>query len=268
MRVLTTMAAMGWLAFCLVAGGCQSGKSGSDFETVMPGLQVHDVVVGAGPVAEDGDVVRVHYTGWLYNDGVQGEQFDSSVDRGEPILMRVGVGMVIKGWDEGLKGLRVGGRRTLLIDPELAYGERGRPPTIPPQSTLMFEVELVEVLEVDVAVLQTGTGPACARGDEVEVHYTGWLLEEGEKGAQFDSSHDRGQAWPFTLGAGRVILGWELGVEGMRVGEKRLLTISPELAYGDRAIQDGGKVIIPAGSTLVFEVEMVAIHPRDPDPAG
>jgi peptidylprolyl isomerase len=169
---------MCWLVFCLVAGGCQSGKSGSDYETVMPGLQLHDVVVGAGPVAEDGDVVRVHYTGWLYNDGVQGEKFDSSVDRGEPILMRVGVGMVIKGWDEGLKGMRVGGRRTLLIGPELAYGERGRPPTIPPQSTLMFEVELVEVLEVDVTVLQEGTGSACARGDEVEVHYTGWLLDD------------------------------------------------------------------------------------------
>ena len=77
MRVLATMATMCWLAFCLVAGGCQSGKSGSDFETVMPGLQVHDIVVGAGPVAEDGDVVRVHYTGWLYSDGAQGEKFDS-----------------------------------------------------------------------------------------------------------------------------------------------------------------------------------------------
>jgi len=71
MRVATTMATMGWLAFCLVAGGCQSGKSGSDYETIMPGLQVHDTVVGTGALAEDGDVVRVHYTGWLHNDGVQ-----------------------------------------------------------------------------------------------------------------------------------------------------------------------------------------------------
>jgi peptidylprolyl isomerase len=250
----------------LVITGCQSGQSDSEYQTVVTGLKIHDTVVGTGPAAVDGDVVRVHYTGWLFSDGEKGEQFDSSVERGEPILLRVGIGMVIKGWDEGLKGMQVGGQRTLLIEPEMAYGERGRPPTIPPQSTLLFEVELMEILGIDTVVLEEGDGPAAQRGDRVEVHYTGWLYDSGERGEKFDSSHDRGQAWPFVLGAGRVILGWELGVEGMRVGEKRLLTIPPDLAYGDRAIQDGGKVIIPAGSTLQFEVEMLKIQPAEKKP--
>lgn len=268
MRTTATVAWVIWLALGFVLGGCQSADPESEYREVMPGLRMHDSVVGNGTAAKAGDVVRVHYTGWLYNEGVQGEKFDSSVDRGEPFMLRLGYGMVIKGWDEGLQGMQVGGRRTLLIAPELAYGERGRPPTIPPQSTLMFEVELLDILAVEVTVLQSGSGPACARGDEVDVHYTGWLLEQGEKGTQFDSSRDRDRPLTFRLGAGRVILGWDLGVEGMQVGEKRLLTISPELAYGERAIQDGGKVIIPAGSTLVFEVELMAIRPRETEPNG
>jgi FKBP-type peptidyl-prolyl cis-trans isomerase len=269
MRTTATVAAVFWLASCLTLGGCQGDDDpASEFREVTPGLRAHDTVAGTGTTADEGDVVRVHYTGWLYEDGVRGEQFDSSVDRGEPFMLRLGYGMVIKGWDEGLKGMQVGGRRTLLIEPELAYGERGRPPSIPPQSTLMFEVELLDVLQVETVVLQNGSGPACARGDEVDVHYTGWLFEQGEKGAQFDSSHDRGQPLTFRLGAGRVILGWDLGVEGMQVGEKRLLTIAPDLAYGERAIQDGGKVIIPAGSTLVFEVELMAIRPGAASPNG
>ena len=89
--------------------------------------------------------MRVHYTGWLLEDGEQGEQFDSSKDRGDPFSFRLGAGMVIQGWDEGVVGMQVGGSRTLIIPPELGYGKRGAGGVIPPNATLKFEVELLSV---------------------------------------------------------------------------------------------------------------------------
>ncbi len=87
----------------------------------------------------------VHYTGWLFNDGVQGEKFDSSKDRRDPFMFALGSGMVIKGWDEGVAGMRVGGARTLVIPPEMGYGARGAGGVIPPNATLKFEVELLGI---------------------------------------------------------------------------------------------------------------------------
>jgi FKBP-type peptidyl-prolyl cis-trans isomerase FkpA len=87
----------------------------------------------------------VHYTGWLYNDGVKGAKFDSSKDRGDPFAFGLGDGMVIKGWDEGVQGMQVGGTRVLVIPPQLGYGARGAGGVIPPNATLMFEVELLGI---------------------------------------------------------------------------------------------------------------------------
>jgi FKBP-type peptidyl-prolyl cis-trans isomerase len=100
-----------------------------------------DVKVGSGPMAESGSKVAVHYTGWL----TDGTKFDSSVDRGEPIGFQLGTGSVIRGWDEGLKGMRVGGKRKLTIPSAMAYGAQGYPPVIPPDATLVFDVELMDV---------------------------------------------------------------------------------------------------------------------------
>ncbi|HTY42936.1 MAG TPA: FKBP-type peptidyl-prolyl cis-trans isomerase [Thermoanaerobaculia bacterium] len=107
------------------------------------GLQYEDVKVGTGDSPKKGQLAVVHYTGWLWENGAKGKKFDSSVDRGQPITFPLGTGRVIKGWDEGLMTMKVGGQRILLIPPDLAYGSGGRPPVIPPNSTLMFEVELV-----------------------------------------------------------------------------------------------------------------------------
>ncbi|MGV3621611.1 MAG: FKBP-type peptidyl-prolyl cis-trans isomerase [Archangium sp.] len=106
----------------------------------MP-LQIEDLQVGTGNEAKPGQSVSVHYTGTLTN----GSKFDSSRDRNEPFEFALGAGMVIKGWDQGIAGMKVGGRRKLTIPPELGYGPMGYPPVIPPNSTLIFDVELLEV---------------------------------------------------------------------------------------------------------------------------
>ena len=113
--------------------------------TTPSGLQYTDTVVGSGPTASAGQEVSVHYTGWLFNDGVQGGKFDSSKDRMQAFQFDLGAGMVIKGWDEGVAGMKVGGQRTLIIPSDLGYGARGAGGVIPPNATLKFDVELLAV---------------------------------------------------------------------------------------------------------------------------
>ena len=115
------------------------------FNTTASGLQFEDTVVGEGAEATSGADVKVHYTGWLYQDGVQGAKFDSSKDRNDPFVFQLGAGMVIKGWDQGVQGMKVGGQRTLIIPAELGYGARGAGGVIPPNATLKFDVELLAV---------------------------------------------------------------------------------------------------------------------------
>ena len=115
-------------------------------ETTTPsGLRIIDVKPGTGPVPQAGQTVTVNYTGWLFVDGKKGKKFDSSLDRGEPFSFTLGQGQVIKGWDEGLATMHVGGKRTLIIPPDLGYGARGAGGDIPPGATLMFEVDLLGV---------------------------------------------------------------------------------------------------------------------------
>ena len=113
--------------------------------TTASGLQYEDTVVGTGAQATRGQSVRVHYTGWLYENGEQGSKFDSSKDRGEPFIFPLAGGMVIKGWDEGVQGMQIGGQRTLIIPAALGYGARGAGGVIPPNATLKFDVELLAV---------------------------------------------------------------------------------------------------------------------------
>ena len=109
------------------------------------GLQYEDTVPGTGPSPSTGQQCVMHYTGWLWQNGTKGAKFDSSVDRGTPFSFPIGTGRVIKGWDEGVASMRVGGKRTLLIPPDLGYGQRGAGGVIPPGATLLFEVELLEI---------------------------------------------------------------------------------------------------------------------------
>ena len=113
--------------------------------TTASGLQIIDSKEGTGASPKPGQTCVMHYTGWLYENGQKGKKFDSSVDRNEPFDFPIGMGRVIKGWDEGVATMKVGGKRTLIIPPALGYGARGAGGVIPPNATLMFDVELLAV---------------------------------------------------------------------------------------------------------------------------
>ena len=114
-------------------------------QTTASGLQYEDTIPGTGATATAGQRVSVHYTGWLFNNGRQGAKFDSSKDRGQPFQFGLGAGQVIRGWDEGVQSMKVGGTRRLVIPADLGYGARGAGGVIPPNATLLFEVELLAV---------------------------------------------------------------------------------------------------------------------------
>lgn len=232
------------------------------------GLQYTESEAGTGEQPQQGDVVAVHYTGTLED----GTVFDDSRQRGEPIRFPLGMGMVIPGWDEGIALMAEGGKAKLVIPPDLAYGAAGAGGVIPPNATLIFDVELVEVAEGAPAApavvandeyvttdeglryydFVVGDGPSPTSGQTAVVHYTGWLLD----GDKFDSSLDRGQPFSFNVGMGQVIPGWDIGVSTMKVGGKRQLVIPPELGYGDA----GAGGAIPPNATLVFEVELLEVR--------
>jgi peptidylprolyl isomerase len=113
--------------------------------TTSSGLQIIDSKMGSGATPKTGQICVMHYTGWLYQNGAKGKKFDSSVDRGEPFEFPIGRHQVIAGWDEGVATMKVGGKRTLIISPELGYGARGAGGVIPPNATLIFDVELLDV---------------------------------------------------------------------------------------------------------------------------
>lgn len=122
-----------------------SASPADTYVAMAPGLQYRDEVVGTGPSPQTGQTVDVHYTGWLFDQGAKGAKFDSSRDRGTPFSFQLGQGRVIAGWDQGVATMHVGGKRTLVISPELGYGARGAGGKIPPNATLMFDVELLGI---------------------------------------------------------------------------------------------------------------------------
>jgi len=257
--------AAGIVVLVLALTNDDGGVSGQ--VTTDSGLRYTDTVVGSGEAAVSNQVATVHYTGRLED----GTQFDSSVGK-EPFAFIIDAGQVIPGWDEGVTGMKEGGKRTLVVPPELAYGADGNGP-IPPNATIMFDIELLTIsalpaenppeisgdeqeLEGGLKVIDVveGTGEEAATGDTVFVHYTGWLEADGTR---FDTSLITPQALAFTIGQQRVIRGWDAGVPGMKEGGTRRLIIPPELAYAQEGAGDGA---IPPNATLIFDIQLVEIE--------
>ena len=218
-------------------------------ETVSEsGLTYIDEVVGTGDPVGPGDMVSVHYTGLLED----GTVFDSSVDRGEPFSFLLGSGSVIQGWDEGVSGMQVGGKRVLTIPPDLAYGEEGAGNgLIPANATLKFEVELLGTVELSVEDLVVGEGPEVVAGNTVSLDY----VVSFEDGTELDNSANTGPL-EFVVGVGQMIPGVDVGVEGMQVGGQRVITIPPEFAFGPQGVEG----VIPPNAVLIFEVELLSIQ--------
>ena len=139
--ILSTM--LGGVAAAIATSAAAQTKGKS--MTTASGLQIVDIKEGSGDSPKTGQTCVMHYTGWLYENGQKGKKFDSSVDRNEPFEFPIGTGRVIKGWDEGVATMKVGGKRTLIIPAALGYGARGAGGVIPPNATLMFDVELLAV---------------------------------------------------------------------------------------------------------------------------
>ncbi len=135
----------GAISVCAPGTASAEDQKGTTMTTTATGLQIADTVVGTGASPKSGQTCVMHYTGWLYENGTKGKKFDSSLDRGQPFEFMIGQGQVIKGWDEGVATMKVGGKRTLIIPPALGYGARGAGGAIPPNANLMFDVELLGV---------------------------------------------------------------------------------------------------------------------------
>lgn len=249
-----------------------------EWQATASGLKYRILTPGPGAKPVETDKVQVHYKGWLPDptDPSTGEVFDSSYDRGEPISFPLNG--VIAGWTEGMQLVGKGGKIELEIPSDLGYGEQGTPGgPIPPNATLRFVVELLDIIEppkpgpidadapeeftttdsgLKYRVLRKGDGVAPTASDTVMVHYKGWLPDSNDRstGPEFDSSYARGEPISFPLGG--VIAGWTEGLQLVSKGGMIELDIPSELAYGDRAM---GNLIQP-NSDLRFIVELLEIQ--------
>ena len=269
------------IALCLALCACVGATTIATVENTQynPSLKVdlksstrlangeyyRDLVPGMGAAVSNGQLLGVHYTGWLSN----GTQFDGNAG-GAAFPFVLGGGQVIAGWDLGFDGASVGGIRQLIIPPALAYGQTGQG-AIPGNAVLVFNVQIDSArtvtventpfsasLGVDLANstrrsngeyyrdLVAGGGAAVSAGQTLGVHYTGWLAD----GTRFDSNVGAA-AFSFVLGGGRVIPGWDQGFGGAHVGGTRQLLIPPELGYGV-----AGSGPIPPDAVLVFNIQI------------
>jgi peptidylprolyl isomerase len=252
-------------------------------------LQVKVLSHGSGPVVEKGQFLVADYLGQLWRDN---KVFDNSFDHG-PVGFRIGEGQVIRGWDEGLVGKKIGSRVLLVIPPDKGYGSRGQPEAdIRGDDTLVFVVDVLGAHAAKAAaagktvapskalpavsgatapkitipegeqppaslvsqVLVQGEGPAVKKGQLLVTQYTGVLWRGGKK---FDSSWDRGQPASFGIGVGQVIRGWDEGLIGKKLGSRVLLVIPPDKGYGAKGAAQAG---IRGDDTLVFVVDVVGAY--------
>ena len=256
-RIRRRFGTAGALALALAGlAGCEATLSPS--QRVF--FTVDDVVIGTGALALPGDVVRIRYVAWLWDeDGT--DRKGQQVDSGEFEFL-LGVDQVLAAFEQGLNNMRVGGLRRMQVPPEYALGGEEQD-NIPPGSTLVIEVELLDVRLVvtssapfTIIDLQEGDGAVAANGYVLSVAYAGWLYDTSMpdgKGRQFEVNNNLA---PFSLGLGHVIEGWDEGLVGMRENGERRLIIPPEMAYGE----DGRRPRIPPNATLLFDVTLRTVQ--------
>ncbi|HEX9251534.1 MAG TPA: FKBP-type peptidyl-prolyl cis-trans isomerase [Ignavibacteriaceae bacterium] len=258
--------------------GCSNNP---DSVTLKSGLKYNDIKVGTGIEAKNGDLVEIHFKGWIVKDSSnlfsdwsvdstkKADLIADSYAMNQPMKFVLGTESFIKGSEEGIVGMKAGGQRASVIPSNLAYGPQGMGP-IPPNTNIKVLIELVSAKEAVVAkmwdvdstlfkttasglkyaIIQQGEGELVGKEKQVTVHYSGFLLD----GTKFDSSVERDEPFTFVAGVGQVIPGWDEGVQLMKKGSKARLIIPSNLAYGER---DLGK--IPPNSTLIFDVEVLDV---------
>ena len=246
------------LALCCTAA-CSSGSPTAPSTAPAQQFSVTDLVQGTGDPVIDGQFLTVFFTAWLFDSGAADNK-GAIVDQttGLDFFFFLGDPNFIEGWNRGIAGMRVGGRRRIVVPPELGFGSAGTE-NVPANSTLIFEVELLTAPPrvappFETTDLAQGAGDPAVPGQTLTVTYTGWLYVIGpadHKGSLFDNSDD----FPFVLGDAGFIEGWNRGIEGMRVGGRRQLVVPPELAYGPE-----GTTVIPPNATLIFEIELLSIE--------
>jgi peptidylprolyl isomerase len=236
--------------------------------TLASGLKIIEIEDGEGSLAKSGDIMSIVYTAWY----VDGEQFDSYQDRSTPYRFRLGAGHVLPGLEEGVSTMRTGGKRVLILPPELAFGKEGQG-MVPADTWVKFEVELVaidpgpippepwndagfDIVTTDSGLqyvdFLTGTGQSPTPQSEIVVHYSGFL----DDGTVFDSSYIRGSPIRFSLAGGELIPGWIEGIMTMKEGGRRKLIIPPHLGYGE----SGYRREIPPNATLVYDIELLVVR--------
>lgn len=212
-------------------------------------VEITELTIGKGESSKPGDVLTMLYKGTFKS----GKVFDETTPQKPPYAFKLGGNQVIDGWEQGLQGMKVGGKRKLIVPWQLAYGEKGYA-DIPAKTDLIFVVELLRIDNAKnqdkliIKETKPGTGRAAKAGDSVSVHYTGKFLN----GFKFDSSVG-GDPLSVTLGAGQVIKGFDQGITGMKKGGKRTVTIPYTMAYKEA----GRPPRIPRMATLVFDLELV-----------
>lgn len=258
--------------------GCSNNP---DSVTLKSGLKYNDVKVGTGAEAKNGDLIEVHFKGWIVKDSSdlfgdwsvdstkKADLIADSYAMNQPMKFVLGTESFIKGSEEGIVGMKAGGQRAIVVPSNLAYGPEGMGP-IPPNSSIKVLIELVSTKEAVVAkmwdvdstlfkttasglkyaIIQEGEGELVGKEKQATVHYSGFLLD----GTKFDSSVERDEPFTFVAGVGQVIPGWDEGVQLMKKGSKARFIVPANLAYGDR---DLGK--IPPNSTLIFDVEVLDV---------
>lgn len=252
--------------------------------TLASGLKYMDDSLGTGREAKANELITIHFQGWMVPEGDSVELFgdwtlnenlkmrslgDSKV-RNQPVKYVLSTQSFIKGTDEGIVGMKVGGVRTIIIPSNQAYGEKGIG-FIPPNTDLKVVVELLEVKDrivakmwdvdstlfkttasgLKYAIINEGDGPLAEAGKLITVNYSGYL----EDGTMFDSSVERDDPISFAVGQGQVIPGWDEGLQLLKKGSKARFVIPPQLGYGEMQLEK-----IPVNSTLIFDVELLDVQ--------